>query len=311
MKKKMTITIAILLIIAAGVFGVKYLNKDTDKSSDNVITIAHKYGETKVNKNPSNIAVFDYGALDSLEVLGIEASGLPKQSIPSSLSKYKDDKYKDLGGLKEPDFEKLSALKPDLIIISGRQANLYDEFSKIAPTLYVEIDNNDQITSIIKNLRMYADIFDKKDVAEKEIEDIEKSIEELKLKAIATEKNGLIALANSNSFSVYGKGSRFGIIHQSFGIPAVDSNIEDSTHGQKASFEYIVEKDPDYLFVIDRAAVVGGDVSADKLFENELMKKTKAYQNNNIVYLNAENWYTVMGGVTSLKSMITEINNCL
>ena len=35
MKKKMTITIAILLIIAAGVFGVKYLNKDTDKSSDN------------------------------------------------------------------------------------------------------------------------------------------------------------------------------------------------------------------------------------------------------------------------------------
>ena len=63
--------------------------------------------------------------------------------------------------------------------------------------------------------------------------------------------------------------------------------------------------------MIDRAAVVGGDVSADKLFENELMKKTKAYQNNNIVYLNAENWYTVMGGVTSLKSMITEINNCL
>ena len=46
---------ALLGIIAAGVFGVKYLNKDTDKSSDNVITIAHKYGETKVNKNPSNI----------------------------------------------------------------------------------------------------------------------------------------------------------------------------------------------------------------------------------------------------------------
>lgn len=311
MKKKMTITIVILLIAVLGAFGMKYLNKGDEKSSDSAVTIAHKYGEIKIDKTPSKIAVFDYGALDSLEVLGIEAAGLPKDSVPTSLSKYKDDKYKDLGGLKEPNFENISALKPDLIIISGRQADLYDEFSKIAPTLYVEIDNNDQITSIMKNLKMYAQIFDKEDIAEKEITSIEKSINELNIKAMRTEMNGLITLANSNSFSVYGKSSRFGIIHQSFGIPAVDSNIEDSTHGQKASFEYIVEKDPDLLFVIDRAAVAGGDVAADKLFENELMKKTRAYQNNKIVYLNAENWYTVMGGVNALKSMITEIDNCL
>ena len=48
-----------------------------------------------------------------------------------------------------------------------------------------------------------------------------------KLNSKATEKNitGLIALANDGAFSVYGAESRFGIIHNNFGITPVDKNI--------------------------------------------------------------------------------------
>ncbi|GJM75014.1 hypothetical protein HMSSN036_72300 [Paenibacillus macerans] len=56
--------------------------------------------------------------------------------------------------------------------------------------------------------------------------------------------------------SAYGPGSRFGLIHDVFGVPAVDDTIEASTHGQSISFEYVAEKNPDYLFVVDRDAVV-------------------------------------------------------
>jgi iron complex transport system substrate-binding protein len=49
------------------------------------------------------------------------------------------------------------------------------------------------------------------------------------------------------------------------------------------SFEYIVEKDPDYLFVVDRNAVVGGDAAAKETIENELVQRTKAYQNGKII----------------------------
>ena len=50
--------------------------------------------------------------------MGVDVVGLPKGSLPEYLSKYKEDKYSDLGGLKEPDFEAINELNPDLIISS-------------------------------------------------------------------------------------------------------------------------------------------------------------------------------------------------
>ena len=85
-------------------------------------------------------------------------------------------------------------------------------------------------------------IFDKENEVKEELTTIKDAISKLNSKA--TEKNitGLIALANDGAFSVYGAESRFGIIHNNFGITPVDKNIEASTHGQKASFEYVLEK---------------------------------------------------------------------
>ncbi|MEW8986910.1 MAG: ABC transporter substrate-binding protein, partial [Bacillus sp. (in: firmicutes)] len=66
---------------------------------------------------------------------------------------------------------------------------------------------------------------------------------------------------------------------------AVDENLEVSQHGQSITFEYILEKNPDVIFVIDRSAAVGGEVGAKETIENELVKKTNAYKNGKIIYL--------------------------
>ena len=100
-----------------------------------MVTVTDQNGTVEVKKDPKVIVTFDYGVLDILDSMGIEIAGLPKESLPNRFSsKYSDEKYVDLGGLKEPDFESINALKPDLIIISGRQADMYDKFSEIAPT---------------------------------------------------------------------------------------------------------------------------------------------------------------------------------
>ena len=39
-------------------------------------------------------------------------------------------------------------------------------------------------------------------------------------------------LVNEGQLSAYGKGSRFGLIHDTFGFKAADDKIEASTHGQ-------------------------------------------------------------------------------
>ena len=50
---------------------------------------------------------------------------------------------------------------------------------------------------------------------------------------------------------------------------------------------------------------------AKELFENELMKKTDVYKNDNIVYLNPNIWYTATGGFTSTMIMVEEIDNAI
>lgn len=108
-----------------------------------------------------------------------------------------------------------------------------------------------------------------------------------------------------------GANSRFGLIHDVFGIKPVDENIEASTHGMNVSFEYVVEKDPDMLYVIDRSAAVEGNSTAKQLVENKLVENTKAYQNDNIVYLNPDFWYLSGGGLVSVEEMVNEISDSL
>ena len=309
MSKKTIISMIVIIAVIFGIYGVTKFAGNGVSADGEKIKITHKLGETEVTKNPSKVIVFDYGIADALNTLDVEIIGLPKSNLPSLLSKYEDGKYENVGSLKEPDMEKVYELKPDLIIMSGRLESYYEELNKIAPTIYLGVDNTDYLGSFKKNMETLGQIFDKEKEVKTQVDKVEEAIGKVNEKAEGV--NALIALANDNAFSVYGEGSRFGIIHKEFGIEAVDKTIESSTHGQKASFEYILDKNPDYLFVIDRAAVTGGNTSAKEMFDNEIIKKTDAYKNGNIVYLDADVWYTISGGIESTQKMVDEVLEAL
>ncbi|MDQ0270512.1 siderophore ABC transporter substrate-binding protein [Cytobacillus purgationiresistens] len=276
------------------------------------LTIKHELGETEVDVNPEKVVVFDFGVLDTIDKLGVEVTGVPQANIPSYLSKFEDSKYENVGGLKEPDFEKISEIDPDLIIISGRQADAYEELSKIGPTIYMGVDTKRYMDSFKENTTQLGEIFDKEEAAAAELASVEESINTLSEKVKGTEGTGLIVLANEGNISAYGTGSRFGIIHDVFGVKPADENIEVSTHGQSVSPEYIAEKNPDYLFVIDRgAAVQEGESSAKALIENDIVKKTTAYENDHIIYLDPDYWYLSGGGLVSVSEMVKEIDEGL
>lgn len=312
MSKKTLIIMGSLIVAVLAVFGITKYTGTSGVKEGETITITHDLGEIEVKVNPERVVVFDFGILDGLDALDVEIIGTAKSSkIPEFLNKYNDEKYLDLGDLKEPNMEKIFEAKPDLIIISARMESYYEELSKIAPTLYMPLDNTDYMASFENNMRTLGQIFDKENQVEKELKEVKESVATVKEKATEKDSNALITLANDGAFSVYGEGSRFGIIHGEFGIEAVDKTIETSTHGQKASFEYVVEKNPDYIFVVDRTAVVGGESSAKAMFDNELIKKTEAYKNGRIVYLDAQVWYTANGGFNSTKMMVEEIMKAL
>lgn len=271
------------------------------------ITVKHELGEAVVPKNPERVVVFDFATLDILDAMGVDVVGLPKGNIPESLSKYKDDQYENLGSLKEPNFEKIYELAPDVIFISTRQLDLYDEFAEIAPTVYLTVDGSKYMESVRNNVQVIGEIFNKEDFVAEKLEDIEKAIKDLNEKVTAEGKNALVVLANDGNISAYGEGSRFGIIHADFGFIPVDPDIQVATHGNSITFEYILEKNPDYIFVIDRAATVGGSVSAEQIFDNDIVKQTDAYKNGKIVYLSSQEWYVVSGGLNSTMTMIEDV----
>ncbi|MFP3388741.1 siderophore ABC transporter substrate-binding protein [Brevibacillus sp. SIMBA_040] len=275
------------------------------------ITIKHKLGEAKLKKNPQTVVAFDYGVLDSLDKLGIEVTGVAQANVPPYLAKFKDAKYKNIGGLKEPDFEKINAMKPDVIFISGRQQDAYEELNKIAPTIFLGVDTSKYMESFTENMKTLGTIFGKEAQVDEELAKINDSIKQLNEKATASGKNALIVLANEGKISAYGAGSRFGILHDVFGFTPVDKNIEVSTHGQSVSFEYVAEKDPDYLFVVDRDGAVATNKDAvspaKKVIENDLVKNTKAFKNGNIIYLDSNYWYLSGGGLVSTANMADEV----
>ncbi len=279
-----------------------------DKAED--VTITHSKGETTVKANPQKVVVFDLGILDIMDALGVKAElAVPTESLTSYLSEY--ESATNAGGIKQPDVEGIYNFKPDVIFISGRQSDYYDELNKIAPTVYVDQNSETYMEDFENNVRTIAKIFGKQSLAEEKLAEIEQLVAEGQKKAAESKENALVILTNDGSMSAYGKGSRFGIVHDVLGVTPADDTIEVSTHGQEASYEYISKVNPDVLFVIDRTAVVGGDTKASDTLNNDLVKSTKAGKNNKIIYLDAETWYLGGAGLTSVKTMIEEIVNGL
>ncbi|MTG97590.1 MULTISPECIES: siderophore ABC transporter substrate-binding protein [Myroides] len=290
--------------------------KDTKKQEENTerekVTVEHISGTTEVLKNPKNVVVIAYGALDSFDELGIPVKGAPKTNLPSYLDKYaKDESIVDIGGIKEPNLEKVNAADPELIVIGARTAAMVDEFNKIAPAVNLDVDAKDYMTSFKNNQIAIGKMFGKEEQVEKELKDIDARIAKINEAAAKSDKKALIVLTNEGRMSAYGPGSRFGIIHDVFGVKPADNKIEVATHGQSISNEFIKEMNPDYIFVIDRGAAIKRATMTKEAFANALIQQTNAYKNDKIVFLNPEVWYLSGGGLKSIKMMITEVENAI
>lgn len=314
MKKWITAILVLMMFAVLAACGAEEEATDSqtaDAQTTETVKVTHELGETEVPKNPEKVVVFDFGILDTLDQLGVESvAGVAQGNIPTYLEQYEDtEKYENIGTLKEADFEAIHAMDPDLIIISGRQAEMYNEFSDIAPTIHLGVDTTDYMNSFTTNMETVGEIFGKEAEIEEELAVINEQIEGIKEKTATSDEKGLIVLANEGKVSAYGAASRFGIIHDVFGVKQADEGIEASTHGQSITYEYILDTNPDMMFVVDRNAAVGNDASAKDSLENELVQKTNAYQNDKIIYLDPDYWYLSGGGLQSVSEMVNAIES--
>lgn len=315
MKKKSGIIIGIVIILAVA-FGLSKLNSGAANNVDEsakTVTVTDRNGEVTLPLNPKNVVVLDLSSLEILQELGVEPAGLPKGSLTSYLDKYNDEKYADIGTVKEYDLEKIASLNPEVIIIENRQQEGIDELSKIAPVLFLGTDTGKNIESLERNLKALGTLFDQTEAAEQILADYNSRIEAINSKVTEKNETALFVMVNEGELSVYGEGSRFGFIYNPVGFAVADETIESSTHGQNVTSEYVKEKNPAYIFVMDRGAVVSGttDKKANEVMENELIKTTDAYKKGHIYYVDSEAWYLGGSGVISVDKMISDMEKAI
>ncbi|QPC85204.1 siderophore ABC transporter substrate-binding protein [Phototrophicus methaneseepsis] len=292
------------LLVLALVFGATGILFAQDVEE---VTITHNQGETVVPINPETVITFDLASLSTLNALGIEVAGVPDANYPESLSLYASEDIAKVGSLFEPDYELVNAMEPDLIIVAARSAAVYPQLSEIAPTIDLTADNTDYLNSQLHNAEILGQIFDKEEEVQAVWEDIAASVEAVN-EVTAEAGTSLIVMTSGGEVTAYGPDSRFGWLHEELGFVPVIEDIEEATHGEAISFEFILEANPDWLIVIDRDVAIGQESeAAEQILDNELVAQTTAWQNDQVIYLDPTNLYLVMGGLGAIQETIDDI----
>ncbi|MYM58163.1 ABC transporter substrate-binding protein [Vibrio sp. OCN044] len=277
------------------------------------IVIKHNMGETTISNRPQRVAALDMNEVDFLDQLNVPVAGMVKDFVPHFLSKYKNDsKIADLGAIVQPNMEKIYALKPDLVLMTPLHANQYAELSQLAPTLHFDIDyrnSKGHHVEVIKNhLIELGEIFDKQELAEQKVTEIDAKVEEVRAITTQRPEKALVVMHNNGAFSSFGIESRYGFVFDVLGVKPASTEVEASLHGQPISSEFINQTDPDILYIIDRTAVMEGKPNIDaQHLANPLLRDTKAWKNGNVVFVDADAWYITSASVTSLQIVIDDI----
>lgn len=310
MKKILSMLICVMMLLGACAFA--------EPAQPETVTITafnanKEAAEQVVPYDPQRIAILDMASLDILNALGLadRVVGSANTSLDYLKDIVNNENVENLGTIKEADLEAVMACEPDIIFIGGRLSRSYDALSEIAPVVFLATDSElGVVESTRQNAMTIASIFGMEDKVNGMMAEFAGRIETLK--TFAEGKNAIVALVTSGGFNVLGNDGRCSIIGREVGFEniGVDANIDTSTHGNEASFEFVVEKNPDYIFVMDRDAAINteGAQLAQEIVENELVMGTDAYKNGQIIYLaHPAVWYTAEGGVTALDLMLQDL----
>ncbi|WP_435171420.1 siderophore ABC transporter substrate-binding protein [Falsirhodobacter sp. 1013] len=277
------------------------------------VTITHRQGEVTLPAAPEKVLVLDWAAIDTLDAMGVAIAGVPGSNAPDYLSKYNGDDYLKVGSLFEPDVEAIAAADADLLILGGRSAKAYPQVEGLLPTVDLSVDNGAFLDSVTSNITELGEVFGKHDRAKEMVAELEAKVAKVRDKA-QDKGRALMLVVSGSKIGVYGTDSRTGWIHNELGFPSVMDAVDDrSDRGDAASYEFILDRNPDWMFVVDRDAAVGSEAgtSAKTVLDNELVRKTNAWKNDHVVYLHPQEAYVVMNGYQAVNTLLDQIDAAL
>ncbi|MBR9862164.1 MAG: siderophore ABC transporter substrate-binding protein [Rhodobacteraceae bacterium] len=275
-------------------------------------TIETAQGAVTLSGMPETTVVLDLAILDIFDTLDIPVAGVAGGPKPAYLAAYSKDSTPQLGSFFEPDIEKLNAVGPDLVIVAGRSRAKLEEVAKVAPAIDLTAESTDLVGSLARNMTGLGKLYGKEDKAAETMAALTARFAALREKT-AEEGTALVLITTGGRMSTHGAQGRFATIFNEMGFAPAIKDVKAGTHGQPISNEYILETNPDWIFVVDRDAAIGRDGQpAQQMLDNPLVHKTRAWTEGQVVFLDPADWYLVgAAGPTALNRALTQISDAV
>lgn len=272
-------------------------------------TIVHDFGTTELKKVPKRIVILDnlYGEiLDPLHITPVGATtGQADSQEFSTLFKkqYKDAKVVSVGWQANPDLDKISELKPDLILMTGEQEDLYDELSEIAPTVGYQI-NTDENWDYHETSLKVAEIFDKRDEMKKDLDrlDAREAVFAENVKAKFGNQKLMYLRVTDNDIRYYAYG-HFGYLYDTYHFNRAETFNPDDMF-QVIDPDKLKDINPDLLIV----QADSQELLDNKLKNSPVWTSLKAVQNNKVIYADYST-YMLGFGIVSQEAIMKQISD--
>ena len=272
-------------------------------------TIVHDFGTTELKKAPKRIVILDnlYGEiLDPLHITPVGATtGQADSQEFSTLFKkqYKYAKVVSVGWQGNPDLDKIAELKPDLILMTGEQEDLYDELSEIAPTVGYQI-NTDENWDYHETSLKVAEIFDKRDEMKKDLDrvDAREAVFAENVKAKFGDQKLMYLRVTDNDIRYYAYG-HFGYLYDTYHFNRAETFNPDDMF-QVIDPDKLKDINPDLLIV----QADSQELLDNKLKNNPVWSSLKAVQNNKVIYADYST-YMLGFGIVSQEAIMKQISD--
>ena len=286
-------------------------NAESNKASQTFKekTIVHDFGTTELKKAPKRIVILDnlYGEiLDPLDITPVGATtGQADSQEFSTLFKkqYKDAKVVSVGWQGNPDLDKIAELKPDLILMTGEQEDLYEELSEIAPTVGYQI-NTDENWDYHETSLKVAEIFDKRDEMKKDLDrlDAREAVFAENVKAKFGNQKLMYLRVTDNDIRYYAYG-HFGYLYDTYHFNRAETfNPDDML--QVIDPDKLKDINPDLLIV----QADSQELLDNKLKNTPVWTSLKAVQNNKVIYADYST-YMLGFGIVSQEAIMKQISD--
>ena len=286
-------------------------NAESNKTSQTFKekTIVHDFGTTELKKAPKRIVILDnlYGEiLDPLDITPVGATtGQADSQEFSTLFKkqYKDAKVVSVGWQGNPDLDKIAELKPDLILMTGEQEDLYEELSEIAPTVGYQI-NTDENWDYHETSLKVAEIFDKRDEMKKDLDrlDAREAVFAENVKAKFGDQKLLYLRVTDNDIRYYAYG-HFGYLYDTYHFNRAETFNPDDMF-QVIDPDKLKDINPDLLIV----QADSQELLDNKLKNTPVWTSLKAVQNNKVIYADYST-YMLGFGIVSQEAIMKQISD--